>query len=159
MIVCSFLQDFFKEKGSRLQLICDAHTVFLLCGEKSSCCKELLVLSVLNIKTSWWDAAPGLRMQRLTCPLGLFWKCLAGGLKLAYFLFGCPWQLFFYSKFPVNSESFWALSMSQIFFSSISGIKMTWRIIKIHYPLHGDINNLNCFSAQLCDFNFFQKEP
>jgi len=32
LIVCSFLQDFSKEKESNLQLICNAHTVFLLCG-------------------------------------------------------------------------------------------------------------------------------
>ena len=31
LIVCSFLQDFSKGKGSSLQLICNAHTVFLLC--------------------------------------------------------------------------------------------------------------------------------
>ena len=32
LIVCSFLQDFCKGKGSNLQLICNAHTSFLLCG-------------------------------------------------------------------------------------------------------------------------------
>ena len=32
LIVCSFLQDFCNVKGSNLQLICYAHTVFLLCG-------------------------------------------------------------------------------------------------------------------------------
>ena len=32
LIVCSFLQDFSKGKGSSLQLICNAHTAFLLCG-------------------------------------------------------------------------------------------------------------------------------
>ena len=32
LIVCSFLQDFSKGKGSTLQLIYNAHTVFLLCG-------------------------------------------------------------------------------------------------------------------------------
>ena len=31
LIVCSFLQDFSKEKGGSLQLIYNAHTVFLLC--------------------------------------------------------------------------------------------------------------------------------
>ena len=31
LIVCSFLQDFSKGKGSSLQLICNAHTAFLLC--------------------------------------------------------------------------------------------------------------------------------
>ena len=31
LIVCLFLQDFSKEKGSSLQLICNAHTAFLLC--------------------------------------------------------------------------------------------------------------------------------
>ena len=31
VIVCSFLQDFSKGKGSALQCICYAHTAFLLC--------------------------------------------------------------------------------------------------------------------------------
>ena len=32
LIVCSFLQDFYKGKGSSLQLICNAHTVFSIYG-------------------------------------------------------------------------------------------------------------------------------
>ena len=32
MIVCSILQDFSTGKGSSLQLICNAHTAFLLYG-------------------------------------------------------------------------------------------------------------------------------
>ena len=32
LIVCSFLQDIPKGKGSNLQLIYNAHTAFLLCG-------------------------------------------------------------------------------------------------------------------------------
>ena len=36
LIVCSFLQDFSKGKGSSPQLICNAHTVFLLCGAELS---------------------------------------------------------------------------------------------------------------------------
>ena len=32
LIVSSFLQDFSERKGSSLQLICYAHTVFLYCG-------------------------------------------------------------------------------------------------------------------------------
>ena len=32
LTVCSFLQDFSKGKGNSLQLICNAHTAFLLCG-------------------------------------------------------------------------------------------------------------------------------
>ena len=35
LIVHSFLQDFSKAKGSRLQLICNAHTAFLLCGGRN----------------------------------------------------------------------------------------------------------------------------
>ena len=31
MIVCSILHDIFKGKGNSLQLICNAHTAFLLC--------------------------------------------------------------------------------------------------------------------------------
>ena len=40
-------------------------------------------------------------------------NCWAGGLKLGYFSFVCPQQLFFLQicQFPVNSESFWASSM------------------------------------------------
>ena len=42
-------------------------------------------------------------------------NCWAGGLKLGYFSFVCPRQLFFLQicQFPVNSESFWASSMSK----------------------------------------------
>ena len=32
MIVCSFLQDFSRGKGSSLQSMSNAHTTFLLCG-------------------------------------------------------------------------------------------------------------------------------
>ena len=32
LIICSIQQDFSKRKGSSLQLICNAHTAFLLCG-------------------------------------------------------------------------------------------------------------------------------
>ena len=32
LIVCSFLQKLFYRKESSLKLICNAHTVFLLCG-------------------------------------------------------------------------------------------------------------------------------
>ena len=32
LIVCSFLQDFSKGKGSSFQSVCNAHTAFLLCG-------------------------------------------------------------------------------------------------------------------------------
>ena len=42
-------------------------------------------------------------------------NCWAGGLKLGYFSFVCPRQVFFLQicQFPVNSESFWASSMSK----------------------------------------------
>ena len=33
LIICSFLLDFSKGKGSSLQLICNAHTAFLLCWQ------------------------------------------------------------------------------------------------------------------------------
>ena len=35
LIFCSFLQDFSKGKGSSLQLICNTHTAYLLCGADS----------------------------------------------------------------------------------------------------------------------------
>ena len=38
LVVRSFLQDFGKGKGSSLQLICNAHTVFLLCGAEIEKC-------------------------------------------------------------------------------------------------------------------------
>ena len=42
-------------------------------------------------------------------------NCWAGGLKLGYFSFVCLRQVFFLQvcQFPVNSESFWASSMSK----------------------------------------------
>ena len=51
LIVCSFLQDFTKGKGSNvcnpgLQLMCNAHTAFLLCGAAE-------VLLPLKINTSF----------------------------------------------------------------------------------------------------------
>ena len=36
LIVCSFLQDFSKGKGSSLRLICNAHTAFLLGGGQNN---------------------------------------------------------------------------------------------------------------------------
>ena len=65
---------------------------------------------------------PVLPTPRFTRLIGLLWnplpgfkKLLAGGLKLGYFSFVCPRQLFFLQicQFPVNSESFWASSMSK----------------------------------------------
>ena len=46
-IVCSFLQDFYKGKGSSYQLLCNAHTACLLCGqnESNACWEELDVFS------------------------------------------------------------------------------------------------------------------
>ena len=56
LIVCPFLLDFSKEKESRLQLICNAHTAFLLYGAESygnlkkcdlfflSCCCQLVLI-------------------------------------------------------------------------------------------------------------------
>ena len=38
LIVCSFLQDFSKGKGSSLQVICYAHAVFLPCGTEVTDC-------------------------------------------------------------------------------------------------------------------------
>ena len=32
LIVCSFLRDFANDKGSSLQLICNADNAFLICG-------------------------------------------------------------------------------------------------------------------------------
>ena len=48
-IICLFLQDFSKGKGSSLQLFCNAHTAFLLCG-----------------------AVPSVLIQRLCCPVRHF---------------------------------------------------------------------------------------
>ena len=42
LIVRSFLQDFSKGKGSGLQVICNVHTAFLLCGA------EVFVTLALN---------------------------------------------------------------------------------------------------------------
>ena len=40
LIVCLFLQDFFKVKGSSLQVICNAHRAFLLCGAEMCACEK-----------------------------------------------------------------------------------------------------------------------
>ena len=37
--VCKFLHDFSKGNGSSLQLICTAHTAFLLCGTDLVLCR------------------------------------------------------------------------------------------------------------------------
>ena len=49
LIICSFLQDFSKVKGSSVQLICNAHTAFILCGavlhiQHYVTCTKILVL-------------------------------------------------------------------------------------------------------------------
>ena len=41
LIVCLFLQDFSTRKGSSLQLICNAHTAFLLCGAEMGVLGEM----------------------------------------------------------------------------------------------------------------------
>ena len=42
-IICSFLQDFSKGKGSNLQLICNAHTAFLHSGAELGGCQGEVV--------------------------------------------------------------------------------------------------------------------
>ena len=42
LVVCSFLQDFSKGKGSSLQLIYNAHTAFLLCGAERQYGKSVM---------------------------------------------------------------------------------------------------------------------
>ena len=46
LIVCSFLQDFFKGKGISLQLICIVHTAFLLCGAEMADGEKIISLQV-----------------------------------------------------------------------------------------------------------------
>ena len=47
LIVCSFLQDFFKGKGSSLHLICNAYTAFLLCEAELICCTSTTLCQVM----------------------------------------------------------------------------------------------------------------
>ena len=51
-----------------------------------------------------------------------------------------------------------SVSCPRTLFSSILGIKMTWRATNINYPLHADVNNLIGFSAQLGDFDYFMAQ-
>ena len=87
-------------------------------------------------------------------------NCWAGGLKLGYFSFICPRQLFFLQicQFPVNSESFWASSMSKnILFINFRD----WDVLKNNqYRLSTSRGSQqsNCFSAQLGDFGYFPAE-
>ena len=48
LFICSFLQDISKEKGSSLQLLCNTHTAFLLCGGAMRYCN--LPLRILGIQ-------------------------------------------------------------------------------------------------------------
>ena len=50
LIVCSFLQDFSKGKGSSLQLIYNAHTAFLLCGADIVTCLKDIVETIFSEK-------------------------------------------------------------------------------------------------------------
>ena len=74
-------------------------------------------------------------------------NCWAGGLKLGYFSSVCLWQLFFFKfdSFPLDSESFEPFYVEEHSFSSISGIKTSWRAINSDYPLLAEINNLIVF--------------
>ena len=49
LTVCSILQDFSKSEGSSLQLICNAHTAFLLCGTEL----HTLILRYGQLKLAW----------------------------------------------------------------------------------------------------------
>ena len=50
MIVSSFLLDFSKRKGSSLQLICNAHTEFLLWGSEIDMIGSKLYVEEMNMK-------------------------------------------------------------------------------------------------------------
>ena len=52
LIVCSFLQDFSKGKGSKLELIGNAHTAFLLCGAEP-------------LRNMWCNTSKGGTLQQL----------------------------------------------------------------------------------------------
>ena len=87
-------------------------------------------------------------------------NCWAGGLKLGYFSFVCPRQLFFLQicQFPVNSESFWASSMSKnilfINFRDSDVLKSN----QYRLSTSRGSQQSNCFSPQLGDFGFFTAE-
>ena len=75
----------------------------------------------------------------IACP-----KLLGGYLKIGLLFICLPVEALFLQncQFPVYSESFLSL---QTFFSSVLGIKMSWRAININYSLHVEVNNLVVF--------------
>ena len=74
-------------------------------------------------------------------------NCWAGGLKLGYFSFVCPRQLFFFkfASFLSIQRVFEPLQCPRTFFSSISGITTSYRAINIDNPLLAEVNNLIVF--------------
>ena len=72
----------------------------------------------------------------------------AGGIKLDYFSSVCPQQLFSSLTLSVSCQFkrvFEHFQCPRTFFSSISGVKMSWRAINIDYPPHPEVKNLIVF--------------
>ena len=82
--------------------------------------------------------------------------CWAGGLFHPSAR-GSPF-FFKFASFLSIQRVFEPFQCPRTFFSSISGIKMSWRAINIDYPLHVEINNLIVFFTQLGDFYYFAAE-
>ena len=126
-----------------------AYTNHLMCCVIASLCCRLILLV---LKRTGYQCC---QRNGLPAKMGYFEiacrgskDCWEGGLKLGYFSSVCPWQLLFSSKFASFlsfQRVFEPFQCLRTFFSSISGIKMSWGAIIIDYPLYAEVNNLIVF--------------
>ena len=105
---------------------------------------------------------------QFTRQIGLLWnhlpwvkKMLDGWPNIGILSSVCPRQLFFLQicLFPVNSESFWVISISKnILFINFRDLRRHggwWRAIDIDYPLRTEVKNLIFFRPIFMIFDLF----
>ena len=98
----------------------------------------------LFLPTAWFTRPTGLLWNRLPRVK----KLLGGWPKIGLFFILLPAAALFSSNLPVScqfNEFLSLFNVRELFFSSISGIKTSWRAINIDYPLHVEVNNLIVF--------------
>ena len=115
--------------------------------------------SIVVCKCSAWAVLAELQSVLptpwFTCQIGLLWNRLprvkktVGQVALnwaTFHLSACGSSFFLqFANFLLIQKVFEPFQCPRTFFSSISGIKMSWRAININYQLHAEVNNLIVF--------------
>ena len=120
--------------------------------------------SCIMCKLAFYIIEPVLPTLRFTHQIGLLWNCLPWVNKLlgrwpknGLLFIRLPGAAPFSSKSPIPCRFREFLNLDNVqehsFFSSISGIKMSWRL-----STSCESQQFNCFSTQLGDFDYFPAE-